>query len=67
MWQVMEGLIDHLMTCSRLNQTKLQSFKVRSHYSAQFLTDSVGCYDLPCSDSWPVQLSSKPHCQPAAE
>jgi len=26
--QVMEGLIDHLMTCSRLNQTKLQSLKV---------------------------------------
>jgi len=24
----MEGLIDHLMTCSRLNQTKLQSLKV---------------------------------------
>jgi len=29
MLQVMEGLIDHLMTCSRLNQAKMQSLKVR--------------------------------------
>jgi len=33
----MEGLIDHLMTCSRLNQAKMQSLKVHSHYSAQYL------------------------------
>jgi len=53
--QVMEGLIDHLMTCSRLNQTKLHSLKVCAHqHCMTSLTGDVClCSSISESSSWP--------------
>ena len=67
----MEGLIDHLMTCSRLNQTKLQSLKVicsavyTTSHSALFQTQRRICREFCCS--FPSKVETGVFCATHSE